>query len=393
MNILCVLRWFYGWARVEAEGGFPERFLNRVAQVGVRLWGVRLQDERMRFYCFARDYRALRPCARAACVRMRVRRKRGFPFIVHRYRHHKGLLVGAALYAAILMALAPRIWVVDVVGCPPEMADEVMAQTEEMGVRVGARMADIDIKAVEITALDRLPMLSWITVNPSGAVARVEVAVREEQPDILDLSVPSNMVAVRDGQILSTRVVSGECRVMVGEGVGVGTVLIGGRVESEELGVRLYRAYGEVMAQTERQITVTVPLEYDHATPSTPVVVRPTLTFLGWRLPLYADLPLGDTYFRGEREHFLTSGEMRLPLGITTEYHVPVTHTRTCRTEDEALHLAEEKLRAREAELFADIEFSETARQGVTEEGAYRLTATYTCIENIAVEMPLQPDE
>lgn len=393
MNGLWVLRWFYGWVRVEAEGGFPERFLNRVAQKGIRLWGVRLQEERLRFYCFARDYRALHPCARSACMRMRLRRKRGFPFVVHRYRHHKGLLVGAALYAAVLVALAPRIWVVDVVGCPPEMTQEVLAQTQEMGVRVGARMAEVDIKAVEITALDRLPMLSWITVNPSGSVARVEVSVREKQPEILDLSVPSDMVAVRDGQVLSTRVVSGECRVMVGEGVSVGTVLIGGRVESEELGVRLYRSYGEVMAQTERCITVTVPLAYERATASAPAVVRPTLTFLSWRLPLYANLPLGDAYFCGEREHFLTSGEMRLPLGITTEYHVPVTYTETRRTEEEARRLAQEKLREREKELFAAIEFTETARQDGIQGEEYRLTATYTCIENIAVEVPLQPDE
>ncbi len=392
MGTIHMLRWFYGWARVEAEGGFPERLLNRMAQKGVRVWGVRLQGERIRFYCFARDYRALRECARYACVRMRVVRKRGLPFIINRYRHHKGLLVGAAVYAAVLILLAPRIWAIDVVGCSDDIAGEVLQQVADMGVTVGARMADIDIKGIEITGLSRLPMLSWITVNPSGNVARVEVTVRQDKPPILDLSEPSDMIAVRDGRVISMRVVSGQSCVLVGEGVGVGTVLISGRVESEEMGVRLYRSYGEVWAETARQITVTVPMVYERAVASSPAILRPTLTFLGWQLPLYADVPLGDEYQRSERAHFLTSNGLRLPLGVTNTYYVPIEYVRTARTPTQAQRLAQQQLLQREQELFADIQFTEVSRQETLDSGEYRLTVQYTCVENIAEEVPLQPD-
>lgn len=393
MSTVHMLRWFYGWARVEAEGGFPERLLNRMAQQGVRVWGVRLRDERMQFYCFARDYRVLRHCARHACVRMRVTRKRGLPFIVNRYRHHKGLLVGAAVYAAVLLLLSPRIWAIDVVGCSEEVAQQVLEQTADMGVTIGARMADIDIKGIEITGLNRLPMLAWITVNPSGSVARVEVTVREEAPPILDLSQPSNMVAVRDGRVLSMRVVSGQSCVLVGEGVSVGSVLISGRVESEDVGVRLYRSYGEVWAETSRQITVTVPLSYDRAVASGAAVLRPTLTFLGWQLPLYADVPIAEPYRTSERAHFLVSDGLRLPLGITNIYRVPITYVRTTRTRAEAQRLAAKQLLEQEQKLFGDIQYSETSRQETVDEDAYRLTVGYTCVENIAVEVTLQPDE
>ena len=393
MGVIHMLRWFYGWARVEAEGGFPERLLNRMAQKGVRVWGVRLHHERMRFYCFARDYRDLRECARYACVRMRVTGKRGLPFIINRYRYHKGLLAGAVVYAAVLLLLAPRIWAIDVVGCSEEIARQVLEQTADMGVTVGARMADVDIKGIEITGLSRLPMLSWITVNPSGSVARVEVTVRQDKPPILDLSEPSDMVAVRDGRVVSMRVVSGQSCVLVGEGVSVGTVLISGRIESEELGARLYRSYGEVWAETSRQITVTVPLVYERAVASTPTVLRPTLTFLGWRLPLYADIPLGDGYQRSEQAHFLTSNGLRLPLGITNTYYVPIEDVRTVRTQVQAQRLAETQLHQQEQELFADIQFTEASRRESYTDGEYRLTVCYTCIENIAAEVPLQPDE
>lgn len=393
MSTVHILRWFYGWARVEAEGGFPERLLNRMAQQGIRVWGVRLRDEQLRFYCFARDYRALRRCARHACVRMRVTRKRGLPFIVNRYRHHKGLLVGAAVYAAVLLLLSPRIWAIDVVGCSEEVAQQVLEQTADMGVVIGARMADIDIKGIEITGLSRLPMLAWITVNPSGSVARVEVTVREPTPSILDLSQPSNIVAVRDGRVMSMRVVSGQKCVMVGEGVSAGAVLISGLVESEDVGVRLYRSYGEVWAETARQITVTVPLSYERAIVAGAAVLRPTVTFLGWQLPLYADMPLTESYRTSERAHFLTSNGLRLPLGVTNTYYVPITYVPATRTQQEAQQLAVKQVREQEQELFSGMQYTEVAREESLDEDCYRLAVQYTCVENIAAEVPLQPDE
>ena len=73
MVLTPVLRWFPGWVWVEAEGGYPERLLNEIAARNMQVWGVQRRGESTRFCCFAREYRRLRPLARRACVRMRVR--------------------------------------------------------------------------------------------------------------------------------------------------------------------------------------------------------------------------------------------------------------------------------------------------------------------------------
>lgn len=387
MGIFRVLRWFPGWVRVETEGGYPERLLNMIANEEIAVWGVRFRDERMRFSCFARDYRLMRYRARRACVRMRVRQKHGLPFWLHRYRRRKGMLVGLVLYALILAVLSPRIWAIQVVGNGATSAEEILAVAQDMGVRLGARMDDLQIKQLEIMGLNRLPTLAWISVNPSGCVARVEVTERKPTPQVLDLSHPSDMVAVRDGQIVSMTVVSGEKRVMVGEAVSAGTVLIGGRVESE-LGEQLYRAYGEVWAQTERQITVSVPLTYYPAQPDGFVAVCPTVHFLGWQVPLYVTPPDGEDYQVTERAHFLQANGLTLPLGVTTSYYIRTAHPRMTRTEEEAAALAEKRLAARQAALLGNIDFEQTKRIAETVDGMYTLSVTYRCIENIAVEEP-----
>lgn len=387
MGLSRVFRWFPGWVRVETEGGYPERLLNTIAKEEIAVWGVRFQEERMRFSCFARDYRLMRPRARRACVRMRLRQKHGLPFWLHRYRRRKGLLVGLVVYALILAVLSPRIWVIEVVGNDATSSEEILAVAQDMGVRLGERMDGLQIKQLEIMGLNRLPTLAWISVNPSGCVARVEVKERKPTPQVLDLTKPSDMVAVRDGKILSVTVVSGEKRVMVGEAVSAGTVLIGGRVESD-LGEQLYRAYGEVWAQTERQITVRVPLTYYPAQADGYVAVCPTVHFLGAQIPLYVTPPVGEHYQMVQRTHFLRANGLTLPLGLTHDYYIRTQRPKTTRTEQEAATLAQKRLGEQEKNVFSDGEFEEVQRTANISDGVYTLSVTYRCVENIAAEEP-----
>ncbi len=388
MGAFHLFRWVPGWVLVETEGGYPERLLNAFAKQEVSVWGVRFREERMRFFCFARDYRHLRRDARRACVRMRVRQKHGLPFWVHRYRRRKGMLVGLALYAAILVMLSGRIWAIEVVGNTDTPSQEILAVTQDVGVRIGAPMRDLQIKNLEIMGLNRLPTLAWISVNPSGCVARVEVTERKPTPQVLDLSQPSDMVAVRDGKIVTVTVVSGQKCVMAGEAVSAGTVLISGRVQSE-MGEKLYRAYGEVWAQTERRITVRVPLTYSPAKPEGFVAVCPTLTFLGWHIPLYTQAPTGEEYRLEERAHFLQANGLTLPLGVTNRYYLRTVRAPVERTEQQALELAKIRLRAQEEALFGSGEFSELDRTETVQDGAVVLSVKYRCLENIAVEEPI----
>ena len=390
-----VLRWFPGWVRVEAEGGYPERLLNAVTAAHIAVWGVRRHGESLRFSCLAGDYRALRPLARKACVRMRLRHKHGLPFWRHRYRHRRGLLIGLALYIAVLAWLSPRIWVIEVAGNTATPTAAILAAARERGVYIGARMDRIDVKGLQIGGTKDMPTVSFITVNPSHNVARIEVTEREESPPSLDLTQPSDMVALRDGRILRMEVYSGQKLVMEGEAVTAGTRLVSGRVETE-LGEKLYRSYGAVWAETRRRITVSVPLTYTYTEPTGEVICQPTFTFFCWQIPLYSNIPLQQQTQSYQASHYLTIDGTVLPLGVVNTYCMPTKSITATRTEAEAQALAEAQLAQKEAALFLPDSYEETARQGRVEDGVYILSVDYLCRENIAVEVPLGgtlPDE
>jgi hypothetical protein len=155
------------------------------------------------------------------------------------------------------------------------------------------------------------------------------------------------------------------------------------------LGEKLYRSYGEVWAQTQRQITVSVPLTYYPAVPDGFVAMRPTITFLAWEIPLYANGTLDDSYKLWEQPHFLQANGLTLPLGITNRYYIRTVQQKTARTEAQAAALALKRLAAQEAALFTAGGYEEIERKEAVQAGVYTLTVQYRCRENIAAEVPL----
>ncbi len=383
-----LLRWFFGWVRVETEGGYPERLLNGMTASHRAVWHVRRQGESMRFSCLASEYCSLRPLARRAGVRMRVRQKHGLPFWRHRYRHRLGLLVGLALCAMVLSWLSPRIWVIEVTGNHTIPTETILAVAQQHGVVIGGRMDAMDRRGLQIGGTTDMPQLAFITVNPSHCVARIEVTEREEPPPNIDLSQPSDLVALRDGRILRMEIISGQTLVKEGEAVSAGTRLVTGRQETE-MGEKLYRSYGEVWAETRRQITISVPLTYSYEETTGEVICRPTVTFFCWQIPLYSNMPLQQQTQQYQASHFLTVGNTTLPLGVTNTYLLPTKTVTATRTQEQAEALALAELAEKEAALFLPDSYEEMGRQGGVEEGAYVLRVNYLCRENIAVEVPL----
>ena len=257
-----------------------------------------------------------------------------------------------------------------------------------MALRLGARMDRIQIKNLQLDGTDTLSTLAFITVNPSHCVARIEVTERAPTPQIIDLSRPSDLVAARDGVILRVDARSGKPQVVAGEAVTAGTVLITGRVETD-LGEKLYRSYGEVWAETTRRITVSVPLLYDRFA-TEKAVCRPEIALFHWVFPLYSKTPLQGEHAHIRTDHPLTVGGTVLPLGISCDYYYPLTRIPTARTAAQAEALAYEQLAEQEAVLFTPDAYEQLTCTGQVEQGQYRLTATYLCRENIALEVPLE---
>ena len=385
MFLIRLLRWLFGFVRWEAEGGFPERLLNLAARQELPLWGVSRQGETLSACCFARDYRRMRPLARRTGMRMHLKKKRGVPFFLRRYRGRAGLAAGIAVFVLLLQLLSQRIWVVQVEGNERVSSDEILSVVSKMGVREGADGDSLDIPTLQLAALQQLPDLSWITVNLSCSIARVEVSERIPTPELSDPNRPSNLKAARDGVIVKLEVTGGQAMVQVGDAVVKDMLLVSGVVENTA-GAVFKRSQGRVLARTERELEVRVPLQETRLLPTGRSVYRPTLQLFGLHIPLYTDGEVEGDYSLTTRRHPVVANGVNLPLGYTEEIYTMLSPQEVRYSETEAAALAAAKLDAREAGELAGTDIQSTSRNGRVENGYYILTGTYVCIEDIGVE-------
>lgn len=368
---------------IECQGGYPERFLNLAAEQHVPLWDVRRDKESLWCRADAVNYSRLRPVARRAQVRMRVRKKQGIVFRIRRLGLRWGIILGVALFYLVLQLLCSRIWVLRVRGNSTVPAEDIFAVLRPLGVYEGAVFSDVDMTDLRLTALQQLPDLIWLTVNQHGSIVTVEVQERTPITPITETT-PANVVAECDGIIVKIDTVRGQPTAKIGDAVRRGDLLISGVMDSK-VGPQLKHAAGTVLARTTHTIRCTVPLR-DTISAVDRVITRSSLSVFGWKIPLYASGTLSAADTIVTEHHPLTANNIPLPLGITHEQHTYQKEMVITRTQAEALSLAKKELQRTEAALPSD--FKVEHRTVHTETTADGITITAVCVgvQNIATE-------
>ena len=383
-------RWLLGWVKLDAEGGFPERLLNQAARQNISLWSSSRRGITLTTCCYARSYRKLRPLAKKASVRMRVRERHGLPFTLRKYQARLGLAAGAVVFILLLQLLSSRIWIIDIQGNSLVSDETILEALEPLGIREGGTFKGLDISDLQLTALKQLPDLTWLAVNLDGSTVHVEVQERGVHAPLQD-DIPSNIKAARDGKIIRVEVTGGQAMVKPGEAVTKGTLLISGVVESKT-GPLLQRSSGRIIAETTRVLTVEVPLNETRLLPTGDTIFRPAFSLFGIRIPLYTDGTVPKDCSLNTQRHMLTAYGKELPVGFLCEEYRLLEAVSISRTEEEAAALAHQALDERELAQLGQAEILTSVREGRMENGTYILTGTYVCQEDIGVEEQLYTD-
>ena len=387
MLFVKLVRILLGYVRVSVSGEHPERFLNLCANNGIAVWNVKRRDEMLLCSVFARDYKRIRQLRKRSRVRLRIRHRRGIPFVVHRYRYRKGIVVGALIFSLFLGFMPKLVWSVEVSGNERVSTAEILSVANEIGIKNGAKISSLDTENLRLDFLIKMPQLSWSAINIEGS--RVTIDVRERlSPELVEDKSPCNLVATADGIITKVYVKKGSAAVKVGDAVRKGDVVALGTVEYGDLSTVLCHAMGEVYAQTDRKITVTVPLTETKLIPTGKNETRRVFQLFGVYLPLYLGSVKYD-YTATASEKTLQSGEVVLPVSIIEAEFREVKKTTVKLSLDDAKKRAKTELKLLEAEQLKGAKIKKKSITFTETEDAIIITADYVCEENIATEKPL----
>ena len=181
----------------------------------------------------------------------------GFPAALLSVLHRPGVLIGVLCAVFFLLFARTRIWEIRIAGDASLDEDTIRSVLYSAGLRPGMAIRDCSPDGVATECLLHDDLFSGMNVSLSGVVAHVEWFGRKGEAAIPSDGVAGgvNLVASRDGVIVSVIPTAGTAVVVPGQTVHKGDLLISGVNKSGTVkasGVVLARVSEEFSATAER---------------------------------------------------------------------------------------------------------------------------------------------
>ena len=176
--LINIWRLFLGYIEFDIIGKFPERFLNIAYKSGINIWGQMPKKDVITATMLLKDYKTIRPIARKARVKLKIKHKYGMPFYIQKNSDRKGLLIGLALSVIMIIFLSNYIWVININTTQNLNYITLKDTLAQNGVTVGTPKSKIDVLALERKIMEQTPELSWVATNIEGTTLTLEVKQR-----------------------------------------------------------------------------------------------------------------------------------------------------------------------------------------------------------------------
>ena len=389
-----LLNFLRGSVLLAVECTMPERLFNLCAAHDIPFWDVKWRSTSAFTLRTTRwGHFRLKSVTKELDVTMTVRREKGAPVVLGRFRRRYVMLFAGAAFLALLWWGNTFIWNIEVHGNDTVPTEQILRALEKQGVKVGTRSLSIDQEDLRNHILLELKDVSWLAVNVSGCTAHVQVVERHRPPALLKDAEKYNVVAAKAGLVTKVEALDGKAEVMAGSTVTKNQLLISGVVDSEMSGVRLLHGMGKVYARTWYDLSVSVPLETDQYGEIVKKRTRFALIFGKRRIKI---LPRGSV-LGTDCDKITLYKPMTLPFGFRLPVTLAVEKFATAetapaqRTVDEARQEGEQALLHELQSLLEEDGTVESTRFAAVESGGYlTVTLKAECLEQIGRSVPIE---
>lgn len=256
MLIFNILNYFRGYLKIKVTGSFLERFINICTNRNIGIWDIQAKGTKViTAKTSIRGYRKLREVCKKTGSRIHILSKKGFPFVFGRFMRRKGLVLGLFLFVVLIAWLCSHIWYIEIADTQSVSKEELRLQLERAGIKPGASIWSINPDKIQAEMLSQNPKLSWLWTDVVGTKVYVDLRERVQKPEIVDTSVPCNIIAKEGGKITDFVVWEGRTLMEKEMWVSKGQLLVGGVMDSTAVGVRFVHADAEVWADTEHALS------------------------------------------------------------------------------------------------------------------------------------------
>lgn len=250
MIVKTIQNYITGYLRISIEGYYIERFINICRKENIPVWNIKKEKEiRLAFNIKIKDFKKICKIAKTTKCKLKIKKKKGFPFILNRYRKRKIFVIFLILVIILIGMSSNYVWNIEVIEENGNNLENIMQNLNQSGLVVGKRKTEINTKEVINKVRLERNDIAWMGIELKGTNAIVKVVKSDEKPDIIDENEYCSIVADKAGIITKISAQDGTANVKVGDTINEGETLINGWVEGKYTGIRYVHAKGEIQAK------------------------------------------------------------------------------------------------------------------------------------------------
>lgn len=192
-------------------------------------------------------------CSQSDCV-FEVIKTRGVFFRLKKYFRRFGFLTGALAASALIFYLSNTVMKVEIVG-PADDAQkaEIRQILSAEGVRAGTYIPSVNFLKLSAGLVAQSDSVAWASIGNVGSVVYVNVSMATNRLPAENTRIPSNIVSDRDAVIVKADVMTGQLKVLVGDAVCKGQLLVSGLVEYETGPARYFHSRANIVGRYEQR--------------------------------------------------------------------------------------------------------------------------------------------
>ena len=392
MLLVNLFNFLRGYVIITVKGLFIERFINICIRRQIYLWNIqKTRRNIMKTNISIKAFKKLRPVAYKTKCKVNIIRKKGLPFILHKYKKRKAFIIGILLFVFSLCFLTSFVWVLEVEGNDTVETGEIIQYLEHYNLRPGTLKSRINTDFLENRLMLEIDKLSWVSIEVKGTKAIIRVKEGRLPPDIIEKDIPCNIVALRDGVISSIVAKSGTPVVKEGDTVERGQLLVSGIAESKVDGTRYVHSMGTVRARTWYEESKQQSLTRINKAETGNKITRFSVKFMDMeiKLQLNSSIPYSKYVKIINEKNLKIGSDYVFPFSIKKETYREIKFEKEKLDEQDVVKQVYKDLyKSIEGKLISDASeiINEELNTTLIDENTIKVNLTVECIEDIGIQ-------
>lgn len=134
MKIL--LSYLLGYLEIVVEGYYIEKFINICISKKINIWNLKREKSSILYARILRsDFKMLKEICRQTNTRVRIKKKKGFSFVLNRYKKRKISLVFFVIIMTIIFSMSNFIWNIEIIGNEKINKEDIIKIINDEGIR------------------------------------------------------------------------------------------------------------------------------------------------------------------------------------------------------------------------------------------------------------------